>query len=86
MGITAKVIAQELPEYGHYVLSFVDNFWQICGINKVAEPFCVQTGPDVENVIVPTNKPTLNSHNRSSNILIICTSSRHSYAPLQHNA
>jgi hypothetical protein len=38
MGITAKVRARELPEYGQYVLSFVDNFWQICGISKGAEP------------------------------------------------
>jgi hypothetical protein len=56
MGITAKVTARELPEYGHYVLSFVEKVWYICGI-KGAELFCVQTGPDVENVIVPTANP-----------------------------
>jgi hypothetical protein len=57
MGITAKVTARELPEYGHYVLSFVDNFWQIFGISKGAEPLCVQKGSDVENVIAPTTNP-----------------------------
>jgi len=57
MGITAKVTARELPEYGHCVLYFVDTFWLICGISKVAETFCVQTGADVENVIAPTTNP-----------------------------
>jgi hypothetical protein len=47
LGITVKVTAREFPEYRHYVLSFVDNFWQICGIRKGAEPTCVQTGSDV---------------------------------------
>lgn len=57
-GTTSKVTARELPEYGHYVfLSFVKIFWQICGISQGAEPFCVHTGPDVENVNVPTTNP-----------------------------